>query len=706
MKFSDRMSLAGRTLIQSVRFAFEGEKATPFIFPSWGMGSMGVPSLIDYQTYADEGYGKNAVVHACVREISRSAPSARLQVRRKLKNAQTEVWEEHPLQALLNRPNQHQSQTVFVELYYTYLNIDGNAFIIREKKGRRTTALWLPRPDRMRPVIQGRDLVGYVYVTDAGEEIPWLPEEVIHVKEPNPGDPYEGLGRGLSPLASAAAETDVDNMATKFSNRFFANAGVPFGLLKLKNQTDDAEIKRIRRRMDLQYTGEQNWFKMMILDADAEYQQMAMSMQDMAFPDLRAISETRICAAFKVPPILIGIKAGLDASTYSNYTQARRAMWEDKIIPDNRKLADELSADFADELGPDGVVTHDYSEVVALQEDRNNRFSRANQGVNGGWITVNEARREVGLGPVKSGDVFLRPLMSQAAPGGADAQGMSGPVKEVKALPEKDVKEISWEERGALIHKRRDRVSRAWELRFLNEAKEEFKRESREIEALLRAQKGYKAAVLWGEIERILLGFIEQNAAAWALAFKPLLQGLLTDQGEEWADELGVDWNFQNPEVIAFLERYALKFADGVGATTKEALRTLLVQAQEEQWQMTQLIRGVGSLYDGWRDFQRAEMIARSETIRASNAGAMEAYRLAGITRKQWYAAEDERTCEFCGAMHGKIIETEQVFWNYGDEMTVTGEDGGVRSLVMSYEDVRHPPLHPDCRCTVLPVVE
>lgn len=715
MKFSQRVG----GFFEDVRRALKANNGTPFVFPAWG-GSQGIGSLIDYATYADKGYGQNAVVHACVREISRSAPSAKLQVQRKLVNSQMEVWEEHRLQAVLDRPNRYQSQAEFLELYYTYLNIDGNAFLIRERVNGRTVALWLARPDRMRPIVSEGALQGFVYVAENGERTPWLAEDVIHIKEPNPGDPFEGLGRGLAPLAAAAVETDVDNHATAFSKAFFENAAVPFGLLKSKNILSDAEVSRIRSRIKEQYSGARKWHEMMILDADAEYQRMGLDLTEMAFPDLRAISETRICAVFKVPPILVGIKAGLDASTYSNYTQARRAMWEDKIIPDNAKLADALSAAFASELGKYGRIGHDYSQVVALQEDRNSRFARANQGVNGGWITVNEARREVGLGPVNGGDIFLRPLMSTergsaSEQGSASERGSAGggdntPDPQPNQATDEDEekgrseKGLLSEDRRALVWKRRDQAARAWELRFVAAARQAFGEEAREIEAAVRANKKRLAeeekALAWDGIWQALLGVLGEQQARWVVLFKPLLAGLLGESGEEWGEELGIDWNFRNPKVAEFLEVYSLTFAQRIGETTKELLRGLLERGMEEGWQVTQLLREVGSLYDGWKDFQRAEMIARSETIRALNAGANEAYRQAGVTQKEWYASEDERTCEFCGEMHGKTVGVEETWWKQGDVMQV-----GESALRLDYEDVGYPPLHPDCRCTVLPVI-
>jgi hypothetical protein len=94
-------------------------------------------------------------------------------------------------------------------------------------------------------------------------------------------------------------------------------------------------------------------------------------------------------------------------------------------------------------------------------------------------------------------------------------------------------------------------------------------------------------------------------------------------------------------------------------------------------------------------------MIARSETIRASNAGAVEAYRQGGIQTEEWWASLDERLCPFCGEMHGQTLSVGGVWHAAGSVMSVGGEQ-----LVMDYGDVLYPPLHPECRCTMLPVVE
>lgn len=75
----------------------------------------------------------------------------------------------------------------------------------------------------------------------------------------------------------------------------------------------------------------------------------------------------------------------------------------------------------------------------------------------------------------------------------------------------------------------------------------------------------------------------------------------------------------------------------------------------------------------------RVEMIARTEVLRASNAGAMAIYEanadvLAGW---EWLATRDERTCPICGALDGQVF--------------------------MFNSRQSAPPAHPRCRCTPVP---
>jgi len=915
----DWFKRAGADVFRTLNMWSKALRGQRYAITTVNSNGVEVTRLVDYNTYCEEGYKRNAVVFSSVREIARTAPSARIQVHKRLKRGQTEIYEDHSLQAVFDLPNPRQSHYDFIELLLTYLNLDGNIFILRERSGKdgktgKTTALWLPRPDMMSPVIDARGqiyeqgaLLGYSYLTRGGEKVYFLPEQVIHIKYPDPNDPYHGLGRGIPPLMAAAFDADNDNSQTTFIKQFFKNGAVPSGIIKSKNILDDTEVKRIQNRMAEQYTGEENWHKIMVLDADAEYQATGLSMDEMVFPDLRAISETRICAAFKVPPVLIGVKAGLDAATYSNYKLARQALWEDNIIPTNLKLAEAFTRAFSDELGPDVIVKHDYADVVALQQDRTERFARSSQSVMSGWVTVNEARREIGFGPLPEGigDVLYRPLMMEPvndgagdasmkvlksqvvkvlpapksgshdpdtalmSPEGSSAceiamspvgflamtqKGFGGtmigfeipfaaatvlanavgdlpegsertPVGEMhitlaltmdpsndaimkavisaaekvqaiegkvgglirfttnpegqipicahydsplitrfreslldalrengieplmthgftphitlaylpagSSMPEIEVPEVPLrfdgvtvfgreseripvkfglsssddsesekEKFGAIVHKRFDRIARAWERKFCDQATEIFGREAQGVEAAIRTQKGSIKSIDYNEIWKQIETWLAANGLqSWADGFEPLMVGLISEQMADWAVALGIDWSIENPAVASFIREYSFDFAGRIGETTKNAIRKMMDQAQSEGWSITRMIDDIRSIYSGWST-ARAESIARSETIRSSNAGAEEAFRQGGIETEEWYTAKDERVCDFCRQMHGVRIPVGGIFQAAGAEMEIEGQ-----RLVMDYGDVHYPPLHPECRCTILPVI-
>jgi SPP1 gp7 family putative phage head morphogenesis protein len=81
---------------------------------------------------------------------------------------------------------------------------------------------------------------------------------------------------------------------------------------------------------------------------------------------------------------------------------------------------------------------------------------------------------------------------------------------------------------------------------------------------------------------------------------------------------------------------------------------------------------------------ERAMLIARTETIRASNQGALASYRAADVAQKEWTTAEDDRVSEDCEAN--------------GDQGPI-GIDEAFDSGDMT------PPAHPNCRCVIVPVV-
>lgn len=98
--------------------------------------------------------------------------------------------------------------------------------------------------------------------------------------------------------------------------------------------------------------------------------------------------------------------------------------------------------------------------------------------------------------------------------------------------------------------------------------------------------------------------------------------------------------------------------------------------------------------YSARQNRYRAYRIARTELVFAYNQGSYygtkqaQNQRLLGKVEKVWCTADDERTCEICGGIDGKMIGLDDDF-----DFNTKLSDIGIK---------RVPPAHPHCRCTVL----
>ncbi len=186
-------------------------------------------------------------------------------------------------------------------------------------------------------------------------------------------------------------------------------------------------------------------------------------------------------------------------------------------------------------------------------------------------------------------------------------------------------------------------------------------------------------------------------------ATTPLLHDLADVQG-------GLALSFAGEKVQEFILTQALKdiiaastknMADSVNATTLDKLNTTLAEGVQNGEAIGTLEGRVNSVF-GELDGNRSEMIARTETLKASNAATVEAYRQTGfVTEKVWVINPD--ACPECEAFDGKVVGLDENFVQRGDSYSYQDASGQTQESVATYDDVGEPPLHPNCRCTIVP---
>ncbi len=344
---------------------------------------------------------KNSAVAANLQWICTSWPQQAVQVMRP--NGDEEDPEpEHPLVSLLRDPSDESGGVWMEQSLLKDFWSKGRAYchMVPSPMGP-VELMYLPAYcTRARPGPDGR--LGYFEYKPNGKAIKIPPEEVLHFRfgiDPN------NLLEGYPPLESASCEIVADNALSEWAATLALNNGVPMGgiLSPAKSGPDapskplgEAESKLIKAAWQQATTGDARG-QVLVMPVALEYNKVAFSPKDMDVSSLRQTPEERICALFQIPPGVVGLGAGLDRNTFSNYDSSKKAAWEDNLIPVGDYFASVWTK--AARLFPgseDVVVRYDRSGVRVLHEDESAKNEDALDQYAAGAITLEECRTQLG----------------------------------------------------------------------------------------------------------------------------------------------------------------------------------------------------------------------------------------------------------------------------------------------------------------------
>lgn len=177
----------------------------------------------------------------------------------------------------------------------------------------------------------------------------------------------EALYRGMSWLTPTIKEMQADQQATAHKLIYFENAATPnFTVSVNEGVTPDQFAEFVRRSREAS-AGIENAGKTMYLGGGATVTPVGSSLAQMDFRGVQGAGETRICAAGRVPPIIVGLSEGLSAATYSNYAQARRAFGDSWARPQWKSFAGAIAPILDVPSGAE--LWYDARDVAFLRED-------------------------------------------------------------------------------------------------------------------------------------------------------------------------------------------------------------------------------------------------------------------------------------------------------------------------------------------------
>ena len=366
---------------------------------------------ISYDELATDGYQENAIVYRCINEIANNASRVKINLFR----GDQEI-DNHPILDLIYNPSPTMSQVEFFQAAFSYLLISGNNYML-SVSGDRTppTELYNLRPDRMQIRTGNRSMPdAYDYVIGGNVIESYLVDQatggskIKHIKLFNPLDDYYGM----SPIQACSVDIDQHNLANKHNVNLLQNGARPSGavIFKPKDETGghvqltDVQRSQLVNDINHRFSGTGNAGKPMLLEGDFDWKEMGLSPKDMDFIQLKNMSAKDIALVFGVPSQLIGIP---DSQTYSNFAEAKLALYNETIIP----LLDRFQGDLNEWLTPmfgEGLeLRYDIDSIPAMAEQRKRVFESVVTGVQNGILTRNEAREQLGYETVDGGDSLL-----------------------------------------------------------------------------------------------------------------------------------------------------------------------------------------------------------------------------------------------------------------------------------------------------------
>lgn len=646
----------------------------------------------------------------------------------------------HPLLDLLDKPNRFTTASQLFYLSQANLELTGDCFYLLDRPNQPTEIVML-QPDQVTIELgdpsDGDEIIkGYTYrqtVDGKTTDTFYAPEYIIHMKTPNPSNPF----RGKSVVEAAAVSIDTSNQAQEFLKVFFDNAAVPNFALSSDQRLTDEDVKRIQKQLKSKYGGVRNAFKTMILGGGLKPVTVQQTGQQMQLIELLDSMRDTIMAMFKNTKSSLGI---VDDVNRAN-AEASLLSWKQSVIrPKMQRITDTLNEFLVPSFGTNLVLgfcdpvpeddTQDIDKVVKL-------YSGAGKQV----MSINEARDILDLPPIKGpeNDLVVQPnqytpIQLSATPSSLKSINLDRHYRRIKFWEHLDeqkqlyaaarnvaTKIVAASSKSASPARSKATppaslvdgglAARDYSNYSFHEATDYWSKQiliTEVVEQKFEEKIGVFIGKLADETIKNLHSIVpkgyKQGKKATVKAVDPFNEDLAVKTGvdlftplsREIAELAGSEAykllqlnTLYNPsrKLRANIDRSVREFTQSFVSTDRDKLASIIENGIKEGQSIPQIERALRDQFDTFKKNQ-TNNIARTETLRASNAGQLDAYKQSGVVEaKQWYTARDASVCAECAALDGDITTLSGSFFK------------------SDYLGGDQPPLHPRCRCVMLPVL-
>ncbi len=360
----------------------------------FGVGS-GTPAGV---SISEDNAMTLSAVYACVRVLAETVASLPLKVYDRTGTGRKSTPGTPYYTLLHDRPNECQTSFVWRETAMAHALLWGNAYSLIVRNGRGIASALIPQdPWSVTPeLIDG--VLSYRLRLDGGGEERIAATNMLHI----PALSMNGIS-GIRPISYWKNAMGLAKATEDFGSRFFANDSRPGIFIEMPGKLTIERQAALQKDFEEKYQGLGNRHRALIGEQGMKIHPVMIPPEDAQYLETRKFQVSEICRIFRVPPHMV---ADLEKATFSNIEHQDLAFAKHTVRPWVTRWEQELNF----KLFPGGRSFAEYDLNGLLRGDFRSRTEGYNLGINGGWMTRNEARKLENFEPIAGLDEPLQPL--------------------------------------------------------------------------------------------------------------------------------------------------------------------------------------------------------------------------------------------------------------------------------------------------------
>jgi len=350
---------------------------------------------------------KVSTVLACVRLLTNGLAHLPLKLTRVTEDGghetRTAAKEHHLFDILAINPNEWQTSMEFRQMVELHRLLKGNAYVFINRVRGQIKELIPLNVKNVTPHMSEKYKATYDVEAGNGERREFPREAIWHLR----GLSWDGfLGLDIVNLASEAIGLSIS--AEGSQARLHKNGAQPSGMYSVEGKLTEEQYKALRKWVEENNAGPQNFSRPMILDGGAKWTPFSMTGVDSQHLQTREHQRDEICLAMGVYPQVLGI--GSQAPTFSSAEQFFGAHVVNALNPNVVSWEQSIAKNLLTKKDRDEGL-HAKFNVNALLRGNTRDRSELYRVLNGtAAISANEIRGFEDLNPYDGGDEFRAPM--------------------------------------------------------------------------------------------------------------------------------------------------------------------------------------------------------------------------------------------------------------------------------------------------------